>query len=1270
MSIHDLSSLLATERSRLAILLRQVAMHGWANALPAQISGIAEARSEIARLKAELHQLGEMVVDELLDQETDEERAQAATSGRGSIHIGDTVGGDKFTGDKVMGDKIINQIVLRPLPVNLWSLVQPLIDHYAADLFGGREAELAMLDSFLDDPDQPYGLLVAPTGLGKTALLIHWIARLQLQKPEWKIIFAPISIRYQTASELTILGILAHSLAEIHQDLEQFRSYDQSAQSLRALIGDYLRRPSPNDTQLLLVLDAIDEATGWEVGPLCAIAPQAGLKILISARQRADRTREDWRFHLGWNTFPVAPLDLHQLGRSAVTALLTQNNVAQANDPAFVDQFYRVSEGDPLTCNLLLKALISGEVTVESLTQRPPGLEAFLKGWVEVLRKRRKASAPIRELLALCAVAYGPLSSDDLQELAPEVFEEQGDIIDAVHDDEVARFIITVGEQQTYVFSHQRLREVFLEQIYSVKERSKLQQRLIDYGAEWYADRRQPLPDYIRQFWIAHLRAAGDWLRIRTVLTEIVRSANGKHYSQPWQTAHFVAEGSDTAYLADLDLLWSWAEQQNNIALMLRCALITSSLRSRSGNLSPELLVQLVKVGTPEGKWSPAVALEQIAHMPNSENQAACLQALLKAEITLPWQRALEIARSISKDERALALSTLTPYLPHDQQDIVLSEALQAAQNTSQERRRAQTLNTLAPHLPPKLLSEALQAALSISDQHYRVEALIALVPYLPRDQQDIALGEILQIAQNASHQRYRTQILNLIANHLPPDQQAIALNDALQAARNISDDYWHALALSILVPYLPPDQQNIVLSEALEAAQNISHHYYRAQTLSALVPYIPKLSNEALEAAQNISHQHYRAQTLSALVPYLPPKLLNEALQAALSISDQHYRAQTLSALVPYLPPKLLNEALQAALSISDQHYRAQTLSTLIPYIPRDQQAIVLGEALQSALSISDQDDRTQALSALASYLSPKVLNETLQAAQNTSNDYWRALALIALAHYFPSGQQAIVLSEALQAALSISDQHYRVQTLSALVPYLPPKLLNEALQAAQNFSHQDDRTLALSALASYLSPKVLNETLQAAQNISHQHYRALALSALTPYLPCSLLSDVLQAAQNISDDYWCTLALSAIVPYLPHDQQQLVLVDALQTVQNISDQDDRALALRTLTYYLPPDQQDIALSEALQAAQNISNQYSRTLALSALAPMFAIEPDHDQKFASTLRICSRHGRSSLLRDLAALTSWTTAIAERTQQPDVLSDLASAIIDTARCWP
>jgi hypothetical protein len=688
------------------------------------------------------------------------------TSGNNVSGTGNAVGAGAQT------NVTINQTQLPSLPINLRMLVQPLIDNYLKEPFGGRDAELALLDSFLADPNHPYGLLVAPTGLGKTALLIRWLSNLQKRQPHYKLIFAPISIRYQTATEQTIYGILAHSLAEVHNDLDNFRQYDKT-QSLRALVINYLRQPLPAGTQLLLVIDAIDEATGWEFGPLCANQPQAGLKIIISARQRADKTRDDWCFHLGWHNLPASQLDLHQLDRSAVQQFLKQNDYPLASDSAFVDQFSYVSQGDPLTCNLLIKALISGDVTPHSLTHRPPGLEAFLKEWVEALRKRRKASTSIRELLALCAVAYGPLSGEDLQALAPEVFEEQGDIVDAVHDDEVARFIITVGEQQTYVFSHQRLREVFLEQIYSAKDRAKLQQRLINYGNAWYADRSYPLPTYLRQFWISHLHAAEDWQRIQQVLTEIVPSVDGTHYTQPWQAARFAAEGSDTAYLGDLDLLWTWAEQHNNLALILRCALIASSLRSRSGNLSPELLVQLIKIGIPEGTWSPAAALEQIAHMPDSQNQAACLYALIEAGIVLPWQRALKIARSISNEEwRADALSALVPFLPPEQQQTVLAEALLAAQNISDEyyhaSARARALSALALLLPPEqqqaVLAEALLVAQNISDEYYLADALIALAPYLPLD----------------------------------------LLPQALLTAQKISNEFSCATALSALVPFLP----------------------------------------------------------------------------------------------------------------------------------------------------------------------------------------------------------------------------------------------------------------------------------------------------------------------------------------------------------------------------------------------------------------------------------------------------------------------------------
>ena len=718
------------------------------------------------------------------------------------------------------------QTILQPLPVSARGAVQRLLTYYTDNVFGGRDAELAALDGVLRG-EQLYTLMVAPTGRGKTALLVHWVNRL-LGRGEWRVIFVPISIRFGTAGEQIALEMLAAGLADLHNDTAQFQRSDRSPFSLRAMIGDYLHRPLPAETRCLLVLDGIDEAVGWEVGPLCVVPPESSLKIVAAARQRADREYEDWREHLGWQPHRTRAFPLDNLDRAALTALLKAQDerlAALADDPAFVAQFERVSEGDPLTCNLLIKALLGNTLSPTDLSRRPPGLEAFLRDWVETLRRMRQESAAIRELLALCAVAYGPLTSDDLSALAPTVFSDQSAIVDAVRSDEVARFIITVGEH-SYVFSHQRLREVFLEQIYPPTERERLHRRMVDYGNAWWADRHQPLSEYLRRFWLLHCAEVGEWERIREVVSAIVPTRDGSGVEQPWQTARYAAEGSNSGYLGDLERLWTRAEQQGDLGLALRCALIAASLRSQSGNLSPELLVGLVQVGTPAGTWSAAAALEHIALMPDSKRQADSLQALLVAGIALPWARALA-----DKEARATALAAL------------------------------------APHLPPHLLAAALAAARAIEWDFARATALAALAPHLPAEQQPAVYADALATARTIDNEYRRSEALAALAPHLPPHLFA----EALAAARTIADEYWRSRALAALAPHLPPH----LLAEALAAARAIRSDSNRATALAALAPHLaatPALDEQFVPTLRTLAQRGRPALLgdLRALQPWL----------------------------------------------------------------------------------------------------------------------------------------------------------------------------------------------------------------------------------------------------------------------------------------------------------------------------------------------------------------------------------------------------------------
>ena len=981
------------------------------------------------------------------------------------------------------------------LPANRNALIQRLITHYTVDdIFVGRDVELAQLDAFLADK-RPYGLLAAPTGLGKTALLVHWAARVQ-QHTDWRICFAPINLHFGTAGEQAALEILAHSLADLHNDTQQFQRYDHSPFSLRALISDYLHRPLPPDVRLVLIVDGIDEAIGWEIGQLCLVPPDSAVKIIVAARQRDDMGHVEWMAHLGWEAGLVTCFHLTGLDRAALIALLQAQGgqlAALAADPNFVAQFERVSEGNPLTCNLLIKALPGKIPTLADLSQRPPGLSVFLRDWMETLRRQRQQSQEVLELLALCAIAYGPLASDDLQALAPEIFNQQSSMVDAVQSDEVARFIITVGEQ-TCIFSHQRLREVFLEEIYQTEERDRLHRRLVAYGNDWWSKRTQPLSNYLRQFWLLHCAELGEWDLIREVVSAILPTADGRGSAQPWQIARYVAEGSNSGYLGDLEGVWRRAETQGDLGLMLRCALIAASLRSQRENLSPELLVSLVQVGTPAGRWSVAAALKHIALMPDGERQADSLAVLAAAGITLPWAQALEIARAIGDEgARARALAALAQRLEGAQQAAVYNEVLAAARAIGDAEKRAAALAALAQRLEgtqqAAVYNEALAAARAIKNERTRADALAKLIPHLPPS----LLSNVLATARDIGREWQRAQVLAALAPHLSRE----LLDEALTMVQAIRSEGARTEALAALIPHLPQE----LLSETLAVVRAIGYVEERVKALVALAPHLNQdLLGETLAVARAIGDAEERAKVLVALAPHLNHDLLGEVLAVARAIEREWQRARTLGALAPHLPldqqAAVYGESLTAARTIGDELQRARTLAELAPHLPAE----LLGEALATAQDIKDERRRAEALAALPPYLPPELLGRALAATQDIRNEQRRAEALAALVPHLPSE----LLSEALTAILNITDEQRQAEALAALPPRLPPELLSEALAAARDIEDAEARVKALAALSPHLAAcPALNDQFPPTLRVLAQRGRPTLLRDLVALMP-----------------------------------------------------------------------------------------------------------------------------------------------------------------------
>ena len=286
-----------------------------------------------------------------------------------SINVGNIANSTGIAiGHGAVANVTINQIVqgLGDLPTRYDGPVRNFFEYYLGTPdrpapFGGREADLTALDQWLDDANAPrYLLLAAPAGRGKSALLAHWVARLEQRSDSTRVhtVFFPISARFNSNREAVVFPALYARIAHLHGDVA---THAANAHEYRNVFMDYVRRPPPDGRRVLILLDGLDEAAGWEAGADLFPTEPPHLRVLVAARVLAGDP--DWLTRLGWDVPGKArTLSLVGLDRDGVRDVLAQmgnplDKLATKID--VVAKLHELSEGDPLLVCLYVEALQS-----------------------------------------------------------------------------------------------------------------------------------------------------------------------------------------------------------------------------------------------------------------------------------------------------------------------------------------------------------------------------------------------------------------------------------------------------------------------------------------------------------------------------------------------------------------------------------------------------------------------------------------------------------------------------------------------------------------------------------------------------------------------------------------------------------------------------------------------------------------------------------------------------------------------------------------------
>ena len=807
--------------------------------------------------------------------------------------------------------------------------------------FGGRNYELAYLDRWLtSDETRQRMLITAGAGLGKTSLLAHWVGSLRERYSDVSVVFVPISIRFEISTREEVFSALTTRVASAYGDP---RPIAGGYAELRERLASLLSYPPPIGRRILIVIDGLDETTGWTPGPL--LLPHtlgARVRVAVSARHVQDLPDASaWREQLGWNADATATMSLRPLSYDDVTTLVRGEVGSQDLDTAA--ELYRLTLGDPILLRLFIDDMRENGGRLPAVGSMAPGLKAYFDRWWTDQRQRWREEGGIQPsdlaiVFDLLALARGPIKRSELLQLTRRRQKMTGDELDeALHA--LRRFVVQT-ERSGFTVAHPRFAEHRVDKLRNDDELADRAEMILSWGREIAVKLKTTeltiaqAPDYIIRHFGEHLEDAKSSIEEMLFLVDPLWRAAwdvktdefAGHIPDVMRTAAATARADDIAVASGGRARW--------LPEQLWCLAAVADSSNNSYLLSGELVTELVR----HRLWTSHKTFAYLRMIADDNQRAAAIDKVsaaldLSANTTL-----LELVDSVRDALSLERTDAVCGYIRFLVRHGMVDDAARSIEVLAggDPHVRTHALVALLPGLPEERLAEGLLEVLGLLASPASIGEVWKVVSQLTsavdREKAEQFLGYDPGYAlKQALRNRVTMGVeeLELIAAWLTPAECERQVSNALAQLPSMSKlkVYSWAVHLPILVNRDQASRLVDMLDTLLDPAEHrLTHLEIMAQVLPLLTgtqrETVKSVVQEGCAELMSSIHQETQAKVASALIKagllehllvvFPPEKWDLEGAETIASLMETSQLIQAASRIRvvrtrPYLPSRLL---------------------------------------------------------------------------------------------------------------------------------------------------------------------------------------------------------------------------------------------------------------------------------------------------------------------------------------------------------------------------